>query len=139
MNGVWLISADGHTILERFTTENSPLPTNEIQKIAVDPVTGDVDRKSTRLNSSHVKISYAVFCLKKKKQDYSYSARAQTLSPCRAARSPLTSSARSRLFFHGYGNHRDLHSFPTRRSSDLYEWCVADQRRWTYNTGTIYH
>src|SRR5690606_41440746 len=27
-----------------------------------------VDRKSTRLNSSHVKISYAVFCLKKKKQ-----------------------------------------------------------------------
>src|SRR5690606_41700912 len=29
--------------------------------------TGSVDRKSTRLNSSHVKISYAVFCLKKKK------------------------------------------------------------------------
>src|SRR5690606_39614623 len=28
---------------------------------------GFVDRKSTRLNSSHVKISYAVFCLKKKK------------------------------------------------------------------------
>src|SRR5437870_8501363 len=28
-----------------------------------------VDRKSTRLNSSHVAISYAVFCLKKKKQN----------------------------------------------------------------------
>src|SRR5690606_42027773 len=27
-----------------------------------------VDRKSTRLNSSHVKISYAVFCLKKKRK-----------------------------------------------------------------------
>src|SRR5215468_1171437 len=27
----------------------------------------DVDRKSTRLNSSHITISYAVFCLKKKK------------------------------------------------------------------------
>src|SRR5690349_23063951 len=27
-----------------------------------------VDRKSTRLNSSHVEISYAVFCLKKKKK-----------------------------------------------------------------------
>src|SRR5690606_41684988 len=27
-----------------------------------------LDRKSTRLNSSHVKISYAVFCLKKKKE-----------------------------------------------------------------------
>src|SRR5690554_728663 len=28
----------------------------------------EVDRKSTRLNSSHVRISYAVFCLKKKKK-----------------------------------------------------------------------
>src|SRR5690606_40367943 len=31
----------------------------------------ELDRKSTRLNSSHVKISYAVFCLKKKKKKYS--------------------------------------------------------------------
>src|SRR5690606_41257712 len=30
------------------------------------PMGGAEDRKSTRLNSSHVKISYAVFCLKKK-------------------------------------------------------------------------
>src|SRR5207302_7067636 len=30
------------------------------------PTSVGVDRKSTRLNSSHVKISYAVFCLKKK-------------------------------------------------------------------------
>src|SRR5690606_17611939 len=30
-----------------------------------------LDRKSTRLNSSHVKISYAVFCLKKKKKHIS--------------------------------------------------------------------
>src|SRR2546426_3317772 len=29
---------------------------------------GDADRKSTRLNSSHLVISYAVFCLKKKNQ-----------------------------------------------------------------------
>src|SRR3989442_11692395 len=29
-----------------------------------------IDRKSTRLNSSHVRISYAVFCLKKKKTRY---------------------------------------------------------------------
>src|SRR5436305_9668805 len=29
---------------------------------------GRKDRKSTRLNSSHVRISYAVFCLKKKKK-----------------------------------------------------------------------
>src|SRR5690606_20252386 len=39
-----------------------------------------LDRKSTRLNSSHVKISYAVYC---------------------------------------YSHHQTLHSFPTRRSSDL--------------------
>src|SRR5690606_39803203 len=35
----------------------------------VDPVGQVQDRKSTRLNSSHVKISYAVFCLKKKNID----------------------------------------------------------------------
>src|SRR5947209_11912435 len=29
---------------------------------------GSIDRKSTRLNSSHANISYAVFCLKKKKK-----------------------------------------------------------------------
>src|SRR5690606_40945325 len=35
--------------------------------VLLGPVAGD--RKSTRLNSSHVKISYAVFCLKKKKKN----------------------------------------------------------------------
>src|SRR5437868_12655802 len=33
--------------------------------------TANQDRKSTRLNSSHVSISYAVFCLKKKKKQQS--------------------------------------------------------------------
>src|SRR3712207_8327421 len=33
---------------------------------------GAVDRKSTRLNSSHANISYAVFCLKKKKTSFLY-------------------------------------------------------------------
>src|SRR5690606_41693682 len=43
------------------------LPDSERTKLIED---GDAfrDRKSTRLNSSHVKISYAVFCLKKKSQ-----------------------------------------------------------------------
>src|SRR2546429_3007312 len=36
----------------------------------VDDSAGEGDRKSTRLNSSHGYISYAVFCLKKKKQTY---------------------------------------------------------------------
>src|SRR3989442_6749922 len=44
-------------------------------------VTIEADRKSTRLNSSHVRISYAVFCLKKKKR-----------SPCLALFSPESST-----------------------------------------------
>src|SRR5947207_15669126 len=36
--------------------------------LAVEPLTFFGDRKSTRLNSSHTVISYAVFCLKKKKK-----------------------------------------------------------------------
>src|SRR5690606_41192169 len=35
----------------------------------LEPPIDTRDRKSTRLNSSHVKISYAVFCLKKKKNN----------------------------------------------------------------------
>src|SRR5436309_7750528 len=41
----------------------------------------DRDRKSTRLNSSHVKISYAVFCLKKKKTRRTRSAVALSGAP----------------------------------------------------------
>src|SRR5207302_5331342 len=62
-------------------------PSHTVRIIATSPPGGSVDflaralaedfsrtldRKSTRLNSSHVKISYAVFCLKKKKKN-SYS------------------------------------------------------------------
>src|SRR5439155_10362245 len=46
------------------------------------PVT--LDRKSTRLNSSHVAISYAVFCLKKKTTPHGSSAsRSTARAPCR--------------------------------------------------------
>ncbi|ANE52225.1 two-component regulator propeller domain-containing protein [Flavisolibacter tropicus] len=41
-NGVWLISAEGDKVLQRFTETNSPLPSNDIQQIAVDGTTGDV-------------------------------------------------------------------------------------------------
>src|SRR5437773_6500970 len=34
------------------------------------PLGADQDRKSTRLNSSHITISYAVFCLKKKRENH---------------------------------------------------------------------
>src|SRR5437762_5082698 len=44
-----------------------------------------LDRKSTRLNSSHRCISYAVFCLKKKKQNTSIEGSLTTLEPYSAA------------------------------------------------------
>src|SRR6266508_6497662 len=62
------------------TTEIYTLSLHDALPISATPVAwarswswpapiGCPDRKSTRLNSSHVAISYAVFCLKKKKQD----------------------------------------------------------------------
>src|SRR2546430_10791366 len=56
--------------IEQLTLPDRPAVVSAAFALAgVDP-----DRKSTRLNSSHSQISYAVFCLKKKKQ---------TSSPCR--------------------------------------------------------
>src|SRR5258708_31412478 len=40
--------------------------------VGVEPAFENLDRKSTRLNSSHQIISYAVFCLKKKKTKNKY-------------------------------------------------------------------
>src|SRR5690606_15940506 len=48
--GLQVTASDCHPLAEKFLRENLRL---------------NSDRKSTRLNSSHVKISYAVFCLKK--------------------------------------------------------------------------
>jgi hypothetical protein len=42
LNGAWLVSEDGETILMQFNTSNSPLPGNHIFKIAIDPATGEV-------------------------------------------------------------------------------------------------
>src|SRR5690606_39480032 len=42
---------------------------DELRRRRGTPLPSFEDRKSTRLNSSHVKISYAVFCLKKKKNN----------------------------------------------------------------------
>src|SRR5690606_30186935 len=52
------------------------------------------DRKSTRLNSSHVKISYAVFCLKKKRKSHAPAFRAPRLPPSTHAPHALSSSLR---------------------------------------------
>src|SRR5258707_10238169 len=55
-----------------FPVWNSDVDSNEagapfIRSVPFYIVVGNQDRKSTRLNSSHANISYAVFCLKKKK------------------------------------------------------------------------
>src|SRR3989442_16019445 len=55
---------------ERFlATFTFPEGRREQYEITGNALYVDADRKSTRLNSSHVRISYAVFCLKKKKTD----------------------------------------------------------------------
>src|SRR5699024_12746809 len=53
-------------------TKCKPKPSNRAQTAADQQKnnTEAPDRKSTRLNSSHVSISYAVFCLKKKKKTH---------------------------------------------------------------------
>src|SRR5436305_2235043 len=52
--------------LEVIPKKNQPYK----KKIDAQGYPGVLDRKSTRLNSSHVRISYAVFCLKKKTRRY---------------------------------------------------------------------
>src|SRR5258708_39792092 len=58
-----------NTLFRRGLTKNSLLPGTEV---VVDGYQAKEDRKSTRLNSSHQIISYAVFCLKKKKKRKRY-------------------------------------------------------------------
>src|SRR5437660_9152885 len=74
---------------ERIELE-SPLPPELASLVArLDAESGGVgqDRKSTRLNSSHVAISYAVFCLKKKKNKALLSQRSTSCSSPRSCSS----------------------------------------------------
>src|SRR5688572_31831784 len=61
---------DGFLVLEAFADEREcdALRQRAEQLVQDFEPAEVVDRKSTRLNSSHSQISYAVFCLKKKKQ-----------------------------------------------------------------------
>src|SRR3712207_2446874 len=69
-NGLWIPSTGGiYPLLKKFDKEGFVVgkwdnSKNKMQKLYT--IT-EKDRKSTRLNSSHANISYAVFCLKKKK------------------------------------------------------------------------
>src|SRR2546427_1122512 len=70
----------------------------------------DVDRKSTRLNSSHSQISYAVFCLKKKKQKG-----APASSPKHTCRAPRFNALRAA------GQIGSRHDAPHRRSHHRFD------------------
>src|SRR5262245_64228761 len=62
---VMMTAADVTAQSPRFGVGRPPTPA-EIRELG-SAIAPDGDRKSTRLNSSHLGISYAVFCLKKKK------------------------------------------------------------------------
>src|SRR5690554_6989439 len=72
-----LSGVDTLLLLDVYSAGEAPIPGAEGRTLAgsirqrgeVDPIFVQ-DRKSTRLNSSHVRISYAVFCLKKKKKQH---------------------------------------------------------------------
>src|SRR5207249_11776017 len=60
----------GRRLAPRPARGRRPLATGEGLRRARDHDRAPRDRKSTRLNSSHVSISYAVFCLKKKNKSF---------------------------------------------------------------------
>src|SRR5438067_6151592 len=70
------VRGDQHQVIwRRWTGDLREVPVAQRVSLRITPIVGDIrsdtrcaDRKSTRLNSSHVSISYAVFCLKKKKK-----------------------------------------------------------------------
>src|SRR5260370_10239512 len=70
--------AERHQYVER--ADDEPVGDIEQEKLRQTHRKGntDVDRKSTRLNSSQQIISYAVFCLKKKKKKHNDTARANS-------------------------------------------------------------
>src|SRR5947199_5052941 len=68
-----LFRSSGSLFVRMFTVSESGLGTEDIllqhDGRGLDEEYPQLDRKSTRLNSSHLGISYAVFCLKKKKNN----------------------------------------------------------------------
>src|SRR5690606_41014475 len=68
-NDLGLAGRGGAAITSSVASRPSPTTaTVTVPPLTNSPNSTCSDRKSTRLNSSHVKISYAVFCLKKKKK-----------------------------------------------------------------------
>src|SRR3712207_8682552 len=60
------LTDEGAGLLREIRTQKDAFLAERLRKLSAE------DRKSTRLNSSHANISYAVFCLKKKKKNKRY-------------------------------------------------------------------
>src|SRR5207253_3926784 len=63
------VCGDFEALLDAVEREHPDVVITDIRMPPTGTDEGIRDRKSTRLNSSHVAISYAVFCLKKKKKN----------------------------------------------------------------------
>src|SRR3712207_8271210 len=59
-------------VMQGFIETSNVNAVQEITSLITAQRAYEIDRKSTRLNSSHANISYAVFCLKKKNNKYDY-------------------------------------------------------------------
>src|SRR5258707_2835001 len=73
------------TLFPYTTLFRSKRPRKVVARLecSLQPVAGETeprDRKSTRLNSSHANISYAVFCLKKKKKNIMNSSGSESMT-----------------------------------------------------------
>src|ERR1039457_6752809 len=101
-----MIRRPPRSTLVPYTTlfRSRPIPLLVVRPHNRDHRVGEtyIDRKSTRLNSSHLVISYAVFCLKKK-HTWAATAKRTRRSRFRAVRSSLVTcrgtSSRSPFFF----------------------------------------
>src|SRR5438874_3811871 len=73
-NGIQLLNANGDIVMpDKVKAQATVVLSGQSITVNLISIANNqfiTDRKSTRLNSSHVEISYAVFCLKKKKKKY---------------------------------------------------------------------
>src|SRR5262245_64754708 len=92
---VYFQGVDASGDRELWRTDGTPAGTTRVQDLRA--VGSSLpDRKSTRLNSSHLGISYAVFCLKKKKRNLNYKIDA-TRGRYNVSESPVPASRQTTL------------------------------------------
>src|SRR5438128_4849818 len=73
-----VIDLAGRTVVPGFVDPHNHFSIGAFETLWADCRAARSDRKSTRLNSSHGSISYAVFCLKKKKNNKTNTCRIKT-------------------------------------------------------------